>query len=82
MVNIWSGTKRKISSNSAISGFSVELTWHISRYVISTLQKKQLPTQGTLKKNRRNTKNISFQFHYGKKLFSKSNLEDFISTGA
>ena len=31
----------------------------------SAPRKKQLPTQSTLKKNRGNTKNISFQFHYG-----------------
>ena len=40
----------------------------------------QLPTQSTLKKNHWNTKNISFQFHYGKKLVSKSNLQDLIVT--
>ena len=74
------GGKRKIFADSAISVFSVESTWHISRYVTSALQKKQLPTQGTLKKNRRNTKNISFQFHYDKKLVSKSNLQDLITT--
>ena len=39
-------------------------------YIMSALRKKQLqlPTQSTLKKNHWNTKNISFQFHYGKKL--------------
>ena len=52
-------------------------------YIMSALRKKQLqlPTQSTLKKNHWNTKNISFQFHYGKKLVSKSNLHDLIATG-
>ena len=52
-------------------------------YVMSALRKKQLqlPAQSTLKKNRWNTKNISFQFYYGKKLVSKSNLQDLIATG-
>ena len=52
-------------------------------YIMSALQKKQLrlPTQSTLKKNHWNTKNIIFQFHYGKKLVSKSNLQDLIATG-
>ena len=51
-------------------------------YIMSALRKKQLqlPTQSTLKKNHWNTKNISFQFHYGKKLVSKSNLQDLIVT--
>ena len=51
-------------------------------YIMSALQKKQLklPKQSTLKKNRWNTKNISFQFHYDKKLVSKSNLQDLITT--
>ena len=40
----------------------------------------QLPTQNTLKKNHWNTKYISFQFHYGQKLVSKSNLQDLIVT--
>ena len=40
----------------------------------------QLPTQSTLNKNHWNTKNISFQFHYGKKLVSKSNLQDLVFT--
>ena len=38
--------------------------------------------QSILKKNRWNTKNISFQFDYGKKLVSKSNLQDLIAAGA
>ena len=50
-------------------------------YIMSAQRKKQLqlPTQSTLKKNHWNTKNISFQFHYGKKLVSKSNLGDLIA---
>ena len=52
-------------------------------YIMSALRKKKLhhPTQSTLKKNHWNTKNISFQFHYGKKLVSISNLQDLIGTG-
>ena len=52
-------------------------------YIMSALRKKQLqlPTQSTLKKNHWNTKNIIFQFHYGKKIVSKSNLQDLIATG-
>ena len=51
-------------------------------YTMSAQRKKQLqlPTQSTLKKNHRNTKNISFQFHYGKKLVNKSNLQGLIVT--
>ena len=51
-------------------------------FLMSALGKKQmqLPTQSTLKKNRWNTKNISFQFHYGYELVSKSNLQDLIAT--
>ena len=50
-------------------------------YIMTALRKKQLqlPTQSTLKKNHWNTKKISFQFHYGKKLVSKSNLGDLIA---
>ena len=46
------------------------------------LRKKQLqlPTQSTLKKIFE-TLNIIFQFHYGKKLVSKSNLQDLTATG-
>ena len=52
-------------------------------YIMSALRKKQLQfsTQSALKKNWWNTKSISFQFHYGKKLVSKSNLQDLIATG-
>ena len=51
-------------------------------YIMTALRKKQLqlPTQSTLKKNHWNTKNFSFQFHYGKKLVSKNNLGDLIAT--
>ena len=55
----------------------------ILNYIMSALRKKQLqlPRQSTLKKNRWNPKNISFQFHYDKKLVSKSNLQDLIAAG-
>ena len=51
--------------------------------VMSALREKQLqlPAQSTLKKNRWNTKTISFQFRYGKKLVSKSNPQDVMATG-
>ena len=51
--------------------------------IMSALRRKQLqlPTQSTLKKNCWNIKNISFHFHYGKKLVSKGNLQDLIATG-
>ena len=54
-------------------------------YIMSALRRKQLQLllspQITLKKNRWNTKNISFQFHYGKKIVTKSNLQELIATG-
>ena len=67
---------RKILQASAFSSivlnFTVKAVLHflliMLRYIYRAFHEKsnwQLPTHSTLKENRGNTKNISFQFHYG-----------------